>query len=419
MTRTGADGLRCDRLGGAAWLCAVAFGAATVPALASASASGPNEPLQPGGRRFDMLAQSEVVRTEQVARVSPLQELIAEALKNNPEINAAAHEKDAAAQRVSAAGALDAPRAEGGLISAPTQSWQLNREDTTMKMPGISQRLPDPGKRSLHADVAAMDAESAAYGYQETVNRVVRDVRLAYYDLALTDRSQALFERNRRLVVQHIRIAEARYRVGQGAQAELLMGYTQLTKMAEDLVRLNRERQSAEAELIRALGRAGEAAPIKASLPAVDSATLSFKDLRDLAIRQRPQLLGLRRLIDKNQKALDATVAGAQAMREQALSLYEAQQNELAAKLRQQIALAEQSRESLRRYETGILPQARFAVESALEAYRANRVDFALLLDSQIRVLSYEINHAGAVASLAKALAEIDQLTGKFAAGAP
>jgi len=419
MTRTGADGLRRDRLGAAPWLCAVAFCAATVPALASAGAPVPNEPLQPEGRRFDLLAQSEVGRTAQVVRTTPLQELIAEALKNNPEINAAAHERDAAARRVSAAGALDDPMAEGGRINVPTESWQLNREDMTMRMLGISQRLPYPGKLGLRADVAAKDAESTAYGYQETVNRVVRDVRLAYYDLALIDRSHQLFERNRRLLVRLIRIVEGRYTVGQGAQVEVLSAYTQLTKMNEDLVRMNWEHQSAEAELIRVLGRAGESAPIGAALPAVDSVKLSFKDLRDLAVRQRPQLLGLRTLIDKNQKALDPKVAEMQSMREQALSLYQAQQNELAAKLRQQIALAELSRESIRLYENGILPQARFTAESALEAYRANRVDFAMLLDSQVSVLGYEINHVRAVASLAKALAEIDQLTGKIIAAAP
>ena len=93
--------------------------------------------------------------------------------------------------------------------------------------------------------------------------------------------------------------------------------------------------------------------------------------------------------------------------------MYEAQQNELLAKLRQQVAIAEQSRESVRLYETGILPQARLAVEAALAAYRVNRVDFLMLLDSQMTVFNYEINHAKAHGAFNKALAEIDQLTGK------
>ena len=80
------------------------------------------------------------------------------------------------------------------------------------------------------------------------------------------------------------------------------------------------------------------------------------------------------------------------------------------------MAIAEQSRESARLFEAGILPQARLALESALAAYRVNRVDFSMLLDSQMSVLGYEINHAAALVAQIKALAEIEQLTGKSVA---
>ena len=74
------------------------------------------------------------------------------------------------------------------------------------------------------------------------------------------------------------------------------------------------------------------------------------------------------------------------------------------------MANAEQSLKSARLYETGILPQARLAVESLLSAYRVNRVDFLTLLDNQMMVLNYEISRASALANHNKALAEIDLL---------
>jgi len=61
-----------------------------------------------------------------------------------------------------------------------------------------------------------------AFGHRETVNRVVRDVKVAYYDLALADRSIEIVERNKQLVAQLLQIAQGRYTVGQGAQADLL-----------------------------------------------------------------------------------------------------------------------------------------------------------------------------------------------------
>lgn len=393
---------------------------------------------------------------------APLQALISQAIKANPEIAAAAREKEAAAHRVSPAGALDDPMFEAGLVNVPVTPWRLNREDMTMKMLGVSQRLPYPGKRGLREAVAAKDAESVALGYRETVNRVVRDVRVAYYDLALINRSIEIVERNKQLVAQLLQLAEGRYAVGQGAQADSLKVQTQLAKMDEELLRMRRERRSMEADLERLVGGRGQAASIRAAMPALAPARLSIDELGEAALRDRPQLQGLKTLIDKNQKALELArrdyypdfdvrlqygqrekdiegmprtdlftltvafnlpvwgatkiepkIAEAQAMREQAISMLEAQQNELVARLRQQVAIAEQSRESAKLYATGILPQARLALESALAAYRVNRVDFPMLLDSQMAVLGYEVNHAAAVVAFNKALAEIDQLTGK------
>ena len=451
-----------DRRGHAWRFAAVLAAAAVTCSLASA-----DEGRIDGGASTGSAPSAPLTLAQATGPVAPvpsptLRQLIAEALLHNPEIAAAAREKEAATHRVSPAGALDDPMVEAGLISVPVESWRLNREDMTMKMLGISQRLPYPGKRGLREAVAAKDAESVALGYRETVNRVVRDVKVAYYDLALADRSIEIVERNKQLVAQLLQIAEGRYAVGQGAQADLLKVQTQLAKMDEELLRMRRERRSMEADLARAVGRGAEGAPIKSAMPGLGATRISFDALSEAALRDRPQLLGLKTLIDKNQKALDLArkdsypdfdlrlqygqrdrmldgtprsdlvsltlamnlpvwgkqkiepkIAEAQAMREQAISMHEAQQNELIAKLRQQVATAEQSRESAKLYETGILPQARLALESALAAYRVNRVDFPMLLDSQMTVLNYEVNHAAAVVAFNKALAEIDQLTGK------
>jgi outer membrane protein TolC len=106
-------------------------------------------------------------------------------------------------------------------------------------------------------------------------------------------------------------------------------------------------------------------------------------------------------------------IAEAQALREQTVELQRAQQNEVLARLRQQVAIAEQSRKSVRLYETGILPQARLAVEASLSGYRVNRVDPLMLLDSQMTLFNYEISRAKELVNFNKALAEIDLLTGK------
>ncbi len=402
--------------------------------------------------------------TAESPRSPQLQELVAEAVRNSPEIRAASNERLAAQHRVLPAGALDDPMLEAGVINAPLASQTFRREDMTMKMLGLSQRFPFPGKRDLRQDVAAMSAEAVAYAYQETVNRVIRDVKASYFELAFVAESARLVEKNKQVLDQFLKISESRYSVGQGNQSDVLKAQTQLSKMADELIKLTRERRAIEAELMRALGRGSEAGvPAPAALR-LQETPLQLEALLQSASRERPQLLGLKSLVNRGSKALDLAradyypdfdvkfsygqrdktldgmarddmvsvtvginlpvwrekkrdprVAEAIAMREQALDLYQAQLNELSSKLRQQVANAEQSLKSARLYESGILPQARLAVESSLSAYRVNRVDFLTLLDSQMTVLNYEIAYASALANYNKALAEIDLLTGKAA----
>ena len=133
-----------------------------------------------------------------------LTSLIAEALENNPEIQAALKAREAASQRIAPAGALDDPVLEAGVINAPLASSPFNREDMTMKMIGLSQRLPFPGKRDLRGAVAAKDAEGVGYGYQETLNRVVREIKIAYFDLGLTLERTRIVEKNK-LILEDLR----------------------------------------------------------------------------------------------------------------------------------------------------------------------------------------------------------------------
>lgn len=388
--------------------------------------------------------------------------LIAEALQNNPELRAAAKETEAADQRVRPAGALEDPMLEAGLLNAPIQPFSLSSEDMTMKMLGLSQKLPYPGKRALREQVAAKDAEALNYGLRETSNRIVRDVKLAYFDLALTDETVRLLKSNRQILEQFLGVAESRYAVGQAAQADVLKAQSQLGRMNEELLRIERERPVTEAELARLLGRRADAAPIAVELPDLREIALNLEALQQSALYERPQLLGLQSAIERSTKALELArkekqpdfdvrfsygqrdknplgvpredvvsltvamnlpvwradkieprIAEAQALRDQALEMQQAQQNEALARLRQQVAITAQSRKSVRLYETEILPQARLAVEATLAAYKVSRVDLLTLLDSQMTLFGDEIGRARELVNFNKALAEIELLTGK------
>ncbi len=409
-----------------------------------------------------LLAAAPQFAPAETPAVVSLKTLVDEALRNNPELRAAGKEAEAAGARVRPAGALEDPMVEAGLLNVPIQPWRLNREDMTMKMLGLSQKLPYPGKRSLREQVAAKDAESAKYGLQETGNRVVREVKLAYYELALAEETIRLLNNNRLILEQFLRIAESRYGVGQAPQADVLKAQAQLSRVNEELLRMERERPVVQAELARLLGRRAEPAPIDVALPDVGDQALDANTLAEAALRERPQLLGLKSVIERSTKTLELArkeaqpdfdlrfsygqreknplgvpredvvsltvamnlpvwrkdkieprIAEAEAMREQAEEMQRAQQNEVTAKMRQQAAVAEQSRKSVRLYDSSILPQARLAVEAALSAYKVSRVDVLTLLDSQMTLYNDQISRAKEAVNFNKALAEIDLLAGK------
>lgn len=395
------------------------------------------------------------------ARNAQLQELLVEAARNNPDIQAARREFEAAQSRVSPAGALDDPMLEAGVVNLPAQSLSFRREDMTMKMIGLAQRLPYPGKRALRSDLAQKEADSVAANLQEVINRVNREVKVAYIDLSLVDESVRLVEKNKRILEQFLAIAEARYAVGQGTQADVLKAQTQLSRMIDELIKFGRERPMIEAELNRALGRVSAPRAVTTQPPRARQVALRLDDLREIARSNRPQLLAQQSMMDRNVKALDLArkdyypdfdlrfsygqrdnfedmrredmisftvainlpiwraekrdprVAEAIAMRDQAARMYDARLNEINAMLRSQVVTAEQSLKSVRLYETGILPQARLAVEASLAAYKVNRVDFFTLLDNQMTVFNYETAYVANLASHNKALAEIEFLTGK------
>ena len=387
--------------------------------------------------------------------------LLAEAAKNNPELQAARRELMAARQRIEPAAALDDPMLEAGVLNLPAQSLSFTREDMTMKMIGLTQRLPYPGKRALRRGVAEKEAEAAEHNARELGNRVRRDVKVAYFDLALVGESERLATRNLQVLEQLASIAESRYAVGQGSQADVLKAHTQRARMQEELIKLGRERAMLAAELNRQLSRGATAATIVPAPLALREATLDVDSLRGAARANRPQLLAQQTMVERSVKALEVArkdyypdfdvrfsygqrdnfqdmrredmisltvainlpvwrrakreprVAEAEAMREQASTMLEARLNETDAMLRQQVASAEQSLKSSRLYHTALLPQARLAADASLAAYRVGRVDFFTLLDSQMTVFNAEVGYAASLATRSKALAEIELLTGQ------
>ena len=86
--------------------------------------------------------------------------------------------------------------------------------------------------------------------------------------------------------------------------------------------------------------------------------------------------------------------------------------NETVAQIIETRARAEQDRNLARLYQTGIVPQARAAVQTSLASYRVGRLSFMQLIDNQMTVNQYETETYRLLADYHQAVGDLEALVG-------
>jgi outer membrane protein, heavy metal efflux system len=190
-----------------------------------------------------------------------LQDLIREALQNNPEIHVAEARADASDHRIPQATSLADPMFMVGYENEGTRSpYTFNSDVFGMPadsrwMFSLSQMFPYPGKRGLKGEMATRDAEAMkAMVESMKLNTVVR-IRELYYDLFYTYTALDLLADRAKLFSRIEDAAVARYSTGMAPQQEVLMAQTEKYMILE---REEMERQkipSLEAMINAAVGR--------------------------------------------------------------------------------------------------------------------------------------------------------------------
>ena len=92
-------------------------------------------------------------------------QLVDEAIQNNPEVLAAKKRWEVFKEKIPQAYALEDPMFSFGIINLPT-NFSFKDEDMTMKEFSLSQKIPFPGKRPLMREMASKEAEAVSTGIQ-------------------------------------------------------------------------------------------------------------------------------------------------------------------------------------------------------------------------------------------------------------
>ena len=188
------------------------------------------------------------------AAVLDLNGVLNEVAAANPTLAARREMVEAARRRIAPAGAWQSPMFEIGALNVPT-SGRFDMDPMTMKMVGVSQRVPVFGSNriSRNSARAAADAEGAGseMTHYELFSMAWEAYADAYYAVQLVGAALAHQGAMDRLV----RSAQARYQSGNGRLDDVLRAQAEQARTLADLAAFQAEARGARARLSALMGR--------------------------------------------------------------------------------------------------------------------------------------------------------------------
>ena len=332
----------------------------------------------------------------------------------------------------------------------------------------VSQRIPWFGKLSDQGKVAAKQAAAREEMVRARRAEVVRQVKLAYYDLAYLDQAIAITAEEEQLLRHYESLAQARYSQGVGLQQAVVKLQAEITRVRFRRQELLRKRFDAETAL-----NALRDQPVHASIPAVgpvdrpvvkvdreqlqqiartgrpevkaallrvesddDSVRLARRqywpdvvvgaawgrigDRQDLAGRMQPPpmngkdvfsvTLGVN--IPLYRSKYDAGVQAASARHSAARQAYRNAVNDVDVAVRSAGFALQMIEEQIALFRRALLPQAEQALRSTEEAYSTGTTGVLELLDSEEILLDVRLGLARLQADYMKTLAEMERAVG-------
>jgi len=384
-------------------------------------------------------------------------EAVAAALESNPEIRATVRRLSLAQLKTSTAHSLDDPMLMMRDWDTPLRRpWDLNQAQL---MVSLQQTFPSRQKRDQRARLAEDDAGVAAIDLETLRQEVSAEVRKLCADLMRNADEMRLQERQSALLKEALTVALAQYTTGKAPQADVLRAQMALTKLNEQLIELEEERDNARAQLNALMGQPPDKAIEIAGNYAIPAALPSIEELEQAAIEHRPELTALRTRIAKskdegkltrlamkpdftvglgymlmptgslarnaymaevsmnlpwlNRERHDGEAKQADAATDVSQAELDARASTVFLEIRQaQIeVLAAEKRVKL--YRDTLLPQAEASFKSSTAAYQNNRAEFMSLIDAQNLLLDIQTAFYKASAATDAGMAQLERAIGE------
>ncbi|MFB3068302.1 MAG: TolC family protein [Acidobacteriota bacterium] len=370
-----------------------------------------------------------------------LNSLVEEALRSSPVIQATRKKWEASTKRPSQVASLPNPEltfssmSSGNLLPYSTiGSGPLSWASFMFK-----QKIPWPGKLNLKGDIAETEAAQKAQIYQAATFQIIRQLKTAYFELTYVDQATRILRRYQDLLQRLSRIAEAKYSVGDGLQADVLRSQVEISLIVERLALLGQQRESGQARINSLLNRSPDV--VLPQLKQVEDTSVelpfSLERLYLTAREQNPEIEAERLEIQKASLQLDLSkkkffpdlnISTTYMLRggpfdnmyeyrlgleiplyfwrkerfgveekleemERSKHSYQSKLQEVTFNIKDAYIGARTAQSLIRLYRQGIIPQATASLDSALSAYEVGSIDFLNLIDNALTVLNYELRY--------------------------
>jgi cobalt-zinc-cadmium efflux system outer membrane protein len=397
--------------------------------------------------------------TSHTGPITPLSELLAEAEKNNPQIEAARQSWQAAKQVPTQVSTLPDPQfnLQHVSVGSPRPFAGYTNSDFAYLGLGVSQDIPYPGKLRLKGEIAKRDADVSQQQIESVRRAILTELKGTYFQLAYLSKTLTLLEEDGKLLRQVEQAADARYRSGIGTQQDVLQAQLQKTKLLREIAMHHLQVGKLEAQLKQFLNRSQDSPDIETADLLETPLVQTYADLLAAAQVQNPEIASAQKMIDRQSLQVDLArkdfypdfnvqymwqrtdptqfrayymlsvgikvpiyrsrkqrpeLAQAESEQLRARSELQARSQQLAGDLRSQYVIVQQTSELLRIHREGLSPQARSEFQSGLAAYQSNKQDFQALLTAFLDVLHLDEDYWQNVAEHETAIARIEQLTG-------
>jgi len=405
---------------------------------------------------FIILAFFDILKAQ--AQNTYLDTLITEALQNNPQLKAAQNQFLSSQKKIKQVTAWDAPQVGIEFFQLPIQSFPNPLKNNMETDYFIQQMIPFPGKLKAMGLSATYNSNMYEEQFNALKNKIIRELKSAYYELYLVQRKIEINKENQELLKQFIEIAKKQYEVGMGKQVDIIRAQTELSSLINDEVNLYKEKRDVETMLNTILNR-----PPYQPFKKIDSIyevipEFNYQQLLPIALSYRPELKGMKFNIEMSKSELKASelefypdfmvrvmyknmtdtkndfwsaMVGVNVpiafwskdkysgkVEENQLNIKTAEEqfnsmkNMISYEVQNAIVKLETNRNLYNLNKNTVIPQAEQTLQSTLAAYKTGKTEFLMLIDAYRMLFMAKLDFYMSEMNLMLAKAQLEQAVG-------